>query len=120
MTQLDQLFAPKSIAIIGATVREGAIGNTVVRNFRIGQFEGAVYPINEKYDQVEGYPCYAKVTDIQSNIDLAIIALPSDYVEEAIHHCYDQGIRNVLIFSSGFAEVSEQGVVLQKRIVDFL
>lgn len=119
MTQLEQLFSPKSIAIIGATVREGAIGNTVVRNFRIGHFEGAVYPINEKYENVEGYPCYASVTDIQENIDLAIIALPSDYVEDAIHHCYDQGIRNVLIFSSGFAEVNESGKILQKRIVDF-
>lgn len=117
--QLNQLFSPKSIAIIGATVREGAIGNTSVRNFRVSNYQGKVYPINPRYEEIEGFTCYANVQDIQEHIDMAIIALPSEYVEASIRDCVKQGIRNVLIFSSGFAEMGEEGIKKQESLVSY-
>lgn len=118
-SQLDQLFSPKSIAIIGATVRAGAIGNTVVRNFRISDFSGRVYPINPRYEEIEDFKCYANVQDIEEHIDMAIIAVPGDFVEESVQDCAKQGIRNVLIFSSGFAEMDEEGARKQERLVAY-
>jgi acetate---CoA ligase (ADP-forming) len=119
MTALTRMFSPKSIAIIGATVREGAIGNTVVRNFRISNYSGSVYPINGRYEEVEGFKCYAEITQIEDPIDLAILALPSEYIEQSIEQCQLQGVKNLLIFSSGFAETGEEGEQLQNRIVAF-
>jgi acetate---CoA ligase (ADP-forming) len=119
MSNLAKLFSPKSIAIIGATVRQGAIGNTVVRNFRISNYPGAVYPINSRYDIVEGFTCYPTITAIKDEIDLAILAIPSELIEEAITDCQKQGVKHLLIFSSGFAEIGEAGEQLQNRIVAF-
>lgn len=117
--QLNRLFSPNSIAIIGATIREGAIGNTVVRNFRVSKFHGRVYPINPRYAEIEGFTCYSNVQDIQEQIDMAIIAVPGEHVEESVQDCVKQGIRNVLIFSSGFAEMDEDGVKRQERLVAY-
>lgn len=119
MSMLTKLFAPNSIAIIGATVRSGAIGNTVVRNFRISNYRGQVYPINSRYTKVEGYKCYPTILDIENGVDLAILALPSEYIEQAVIDCNKQGISNLLIFSSGFAETGEEGRILQDKIVAY-
>ncbi len=117
--QLNQFFSPKAIAIIGATEREGAIGNVVVRNFRVSNYQGNVYPVNPRYEEVEGFFCYANVQDIKEKIDMAIIAVPSEHVELSVRDCVKQGIRNVLIFSSGFAEMDEAGVKKQDDLVAY-
>ncbi|MFD0825966.1 acetate--CoA ligase family protein [Neobacillus sp. M.A.Huq-85] len=117
--QLEPLFSPKSIAIIGATIREGAIGNTAVRNFRISNYQGRVYPINPRYKEIEGFTCYSNVKEIQEQIDMAIIAVPGEHVERSVQDCAEQGIRHVLIFSSGFAEMGEEGTKMQERFVSY-
>ncbi|MFP5110215.1 acetate--CoA ligase family protein [Neobacillus sp. C211] len=117
--QINQLFSPKAIAIIGATIREGAIGNTAVRNFRVSNYQGDVYPINPRYEEIEGFTCYPNVKDIKEQIDMAIIAVPGERVEGSVRDCVEQGIRNVLIFSSGFAEMGEEGKKMQNGLVSY-
>lgn len=117
--ELYQFFSPQSVAIIGASQKKGAIGNTVVRNFIDLNFKGKVYPINPKYDQIEGFRCYPEVTAIPDEVDVAVIAVPNEHVETSIRTCAKKGIKYLLVFSSGFAELGEEGARKQEEIIKF-
>jgi predicted CoA-binding protein len=77
---LTPLFEPRSVAIIGATEREGSLGSVVVRNMLEAGFKGKLFAVNPKYEQVLGVPCYRSVEDIPHRLDLAIITTKADRV----------------------------------------
>jgi acetyltransferase len=100
--------------VIGASNRN--IGNFVVGNLLLG-FQGAVYPVNPNYKEIEGFPCFSSLEDIPHPIDLAIVLVPASSVPSVLEACAVKGIRRVIIESAGFAETGEEGLALQDQCV---
>ena len=105
---LDKIFNPKSIAVIGAPKEEGKVGYAIMKNlmvFKEQNKEHKIYPINPKYEEVFGLKCYKSVLDVENNIDLAVIAIPSKFVPMALEECGKKGIKGAIIITAGFSEV---------------
>ena len=79
---LDALFKPKAVAIIGASTKELSIGNVVIKNLLHYKFPGPIYPINPKVDEVRGIKAYKTILDVPGDVDLVHIAIPPLFVPE--------------------------------------
>lgn len=113
---LDALMSPRSIAIIGASQEATKIGGRPVDLLRRHGYAGRIYPVNPKAATVQGLRAYASVADIPEAPDLAIIAVDAERASEAVEQCAARGVRSVVVFSSGFAELGEQGRAMQERL----
>lgn len=106
---LEHFFKPSSIAIIGASEHEGKIGNVIMKNLvRLG-FRGGVYPVNPHGGTIENKKVYARVADIPTTPDCAIIVVPAPLVSEVLAECGKKKIRAAIIVSSGFKESGKDG-----------
>ncbi|MEX0957165.1 MAG: bifunctional acetate--CoA ligase family protein/GNAT family N-acetyltransferase [Rhizobiaceae bacterium] len=103
MTIRNMEFAahPRSIAVFGASIREGSVGRVVMRNIVAGGFEGDIWPVNPKYREVEGLHCYARVRDIPGVPDMAVIATPPDTVPGIISDLGKKGTRTAVVITAG-------------------
>lgn len=110
---LSTLFRPRSVAILGASTDENKIGGRPVRYLKHYGFAGPVYPINPRSPEVQGLTAYASILDVVGDVDLALIALPASAVLQAIRDCAEKGVKSVVIFSAGFAEIGDEGRELQ-------
>ncbi|MBU2550320.1 MAG: CoA-binding protein [Proteobacteria bacterium] len=115
---LNPLFNPGQIAVIGATPDLTRIGGRPIMYLLEAGYQGGIHPVNPKYDHISGLPCYAKVSDVPGEVDLAVIALPGPLVRPAIEDCAAKGVSAAIIFSAGFAETGEAGARAEKDIVD--
>ena len=115
--ELDSLFKPKSIAIIGASSKELSIGNVIIKNLVHYGYRGNIYPINPREPFVRNIKAYPSVFDVSEPIDLAHIIIPARFVPKAIEDCGKKGIKSVIINSAGFSEMGEEGLVLQKEFL---
>jgi acetyltransferase len=106
---LDRLFSPKSVAIIGATERPHSVGATVLRNVIEGGFAGAIYPVNPKYDSLAGRLAYANVRDLPEAPDLAIICTPALTVPGLIKQLGERGTRAAIILTAGLNAIEGGG-----------
>jgi len=111
---LSLLFNPKSIAVIGASKDPTKIGHVILKNLVEGGFAGQVYPVNPSADVILYQHAFASVKDIPSPVDLAIIVTPQPVVLKILEECGEKGIKNIVIITSGFAEVGnakdEEGI----------
>ena len=114
MSRLEKILYPKSIALIGASEKEGSVGNELLKNLK--DFKGQVYPVNQKYETLGGLKCFKSVVDIVGEIDLAIVAVPAGAVLGVIDQCHQAQVHDVVIVSSGFKEVGGEGAVLEQEI----
>lgn len=117
-TALDAIFAPKNIAVIGATENEGSVGRTIMSNLITNPFGGAVFPVNPKRSAVLGVKAYPTIQDVPDPVDLAVICTPSKSVPALIKDCVDLGIRGAIIISAGFKETGPEGVELERQIME--
>lgn len=117
LNNLDALFNPKSIAIIGASPDLKKIGGRPLSYLQNYGYKGDVYPINPKYDEINGLTCYHDILSVENSVDVAIIALPSSAVIENLEKCAKQGVKSVVIFSAGFGEIGHEGELEQQKIV---
>ena len=113
---LDALMAPRSIAIIGASQDASKIGGRPVELLRRYGYAGQVYPVNPNAAMVQGLQAYASLQAVPEAPDLAIIAVDAEKAPEAVEQCADRGVRSVVVFSSGFAELGEKGRAMQERL----
>ena len=113
---LKNLFHPRSVALIGASTEQNKLSGRPFRFFREYGYAGNVYPVNPKYPEIAGVPCFAKLSDIPGEVDLAVITLPATAVPEALAECGAKGVKAAAIISSGFAEVGGEGVRLQDEL----
>jgi len=113
---LDKIFKPKSIAVIGASNKEGAPGFRIFRNLIGSGYQGVAYPINPKHDSIQGVQAYKSVNDIPKVVDLAIIATPAKTVADVLEQCGKKGIKGILIISAGFKEIGDEGKALEKKL----
>src|ERR1035437_469571 len=102
--ELDSLFKPKSIAIIGASSKELSIGNVILKNLVHFGYTGKIYPINPKEPEVRGIKAYPTIFDVPGTIDLAHVIIPSKFVPQMIEDCGKKGIKSVIINSAGFSK----------------
>jgi len=113
---MDYFFKPRGVAVIGATTNPFKGGNAIVKNLIAG-FKGPVYPVNPRYDTIEGLRSYGSVTEVEGPVDLAIVFVPAPEVPSAVSSCIEKGIPGVMIESGGFAETGPEGQALQERLV---
>jgi len=116
--QLDRLFNPKTIAMIGASSVPGKWGFMVLLNILKGGYAGTVYPVNPKGESILGLPCYRSIGEIPGTVDLAIITVPASSVSSLIDDCGKKEIPNVIVITSDFSETGHGGAILERHIVE--
>lgn len=116
MDKLDAIFAPESIAVIGASTQKGKVGHDIFANILFGGFKGTIYPVNPKAKSIIGVKCYTSVTNIPDPIDLAMVILPPKLSLQAVKDCIAKGVKGVVIVSAGFKEVGGEGARIEEDI----
>lgn len=114
---LDAIFAPKSVAVIGATENVGAVGRTVLWNLISSPFGGTVYPVNPKRKSILGIRAYPSVAALPEKVDLAVITTPAGTVPGIMKECADAGVRGAVIISAGFKELGDPGIELERQVL---
>jgi acetate---CoA ligase (ADP-forming) len=112
------VLQPRSVAVIGASRTRGSIGAELFHNLVSFGFTGAVYPVNPAATEIDGFPAYRSVVDIDAPVDLAVITVPAAAVVEVARECAAKGVRGLVVISAGFAEVGGDGLELQRRLVE--
>ena len=115
---LDGLLNPASVAILGATDAPHRVGGRVMRYMHEAGFEGPIYPINPKRKTVQGKKAYSSISDIPGEADLAILSIPASVVTQALFDCAAKGAKAAVVFSSGFAEMGDEGRTMQDELRD--
>ncbi len=115
---LNKVFEPSSIAVIGASEREGSVGHQVLYNLVQGGFKGAIYPVNPAHDTVQGLPAFRSISAIDRPVDLAVIAIPARHIAGVMREAGEHGVQAALVLSAGFGETGKAGVARQREIVD--
>jgi len=114
---MDFFFNPRAIAVVGATPNSFKGGSSILKNLIAG-YQGRIYPINPRYDKIEGLPAFPSVSAVDGPVDLAIVFVPAQATPNAIEDCIRKGVSGVIIESGGFAETGPEGRRLQQRILD--
>jgi acetyl coenzyme A synthetase (ADP forming)-like protein len=114
---LEMFFAPRSIAIVGAGREPGKLGYNVLHNLVHYGYQGQIYPINPKADEIMGLKCYPTVLDVPDAIDLAVIVVPARFVPDIMQQCGEKGVKGVVIITAGFKEAGLEGVKLEREVV---
>ena len=115
LTAMKRIMEPSAVAVIGASAEDGKIGNSVMRNLIDGGYEGELYPVHPKADQILGHQCYPSIVDIPGNVDIAIFCIPAQFVANVIAECGRKQVAGAILIPSGFAEIGEHE--LQDEIV---
>ncbi|MCA8977084.1 MAG: acetate--CoA ligase family protein [Planctomycetes bacterium] len=113
---LDGLFRPRSVAVVGASRRDGSIGGQVVRNLVMGGFQGPVYPVNPKAEVVCSVPAHKSVKAIPGPVDLAVLAVPPDLVLAVAAECGRKGVKGLVVITAGFREIGGAGVEREQKL----
>ena len=115
---LTPLFEPGSVAIVGASEKEGKVGAVLLSNMLAAGFRGALFAVNPKYASVQGVRCYASVGKLPERVDLAVIATPAQTVPRVIDECGHVGIRAAVVITAGFSETGPEGARLEHALLD--
>lgn len=105
--QLDRLLSPKSVAIIGASPREGSWGRTTIENLRAIGYGGNILPVNPRYDRVAGHECYPDLAALPDVPDAAVVAVAAAAVPDAIESAIEQGVPAAVVYASGFGAAGQ-------------
>ncbi len=116
MNQIELLFNPKSIAIIGATPKKEKVGYAIFKNIVQGGYKGKIYLVNPKYTEIEGFKVYKDIKEINDKVDLAIIAIPLKYVPQLMKELGEAGVKAAVVISAGGRETGEKGKKLEEEI----
>jgi acetyltransferase len=115
---LDAIFAPRTVAVIGATETYGSVGRTVLWNLISNPFGGTVFPVHPNRPSVLGIKAYHGIKDVPERVDLAVVVTPAAAVPEVIGECVDAGVRGAIVISAGFKEVGPAGAELEQRVLE--
>ena len=115
---LDKIFNPQNVAIVGASDAEGSVGYAIVKNFTKMGFAGKVYFVNIRKPEILGIKTYKSVDEIPEPIDLAMIATPAKTVPDVMEECGKANVKGVIIVSAGFKETGPAGKALEKKIFE--
>jgi acyl-CoA synthetase (NDP forming) len=116
--ELDAVFAPKSVAIVGASNDPTKWGGTIMNNIISGYYAGALYPVNPRAEHIFGHKAYPSLAELPEVPDLVLIAVPAKLVLGLVEECGELGVRAVVVITSGFSEVSEEGAALERQVAE--
>ena len=115
---LDSILRPKTVAVIGATDRQGSVGRTILENLLRGSFGHSTYPVNPRHDEILGAHCYPTIGDVPRAVELAVVVTPAVTVPGVVRDCVAAGVRGAVIISAGFKETGTEGARLETKILD--
>ena len=115
---LETIFHPKSVAIIGTNNVKGTVPHDILDNILKSDFNGIVYPVSPREKSIKGIKAYKYVIDVPDDIDLAILVFPSPVCHLALEQCGQKGIKSVIIISAGFKEIGEKGLIREKQLIE--
>ena len=118
MTRLDAIFRPRSIAIVGASRTPGKVGHILTRNMIDSGYEGKIYPVIPKADEILGLKCSKTIGDIQGDVDLAVISIPAGLVLQVAEECGMKGVKALVVITAGFKETGHEGAILERQLVE--
>ena len=113
---LNLIFRPRHVAVVGASEKAGTIGNALMKNLADGRFSGTVLPVNPKYQTMHGQACVASVSALKTGADLAVIATPMPSVPDIVSQCVEKKIGGAVIISAGGKEIGEAGREIEEKI----
>ena len=113
---LESIFLPQSVAVIGATDREGTVGRSIVSNLLESKFPIKVYAVNPSHSEVLGIKTYKQIGDIPGRVDLAVVVTPAHTVPQVIGECVDADVKSAVVISAGFRERGHEGILLEGQI----
>lgn len=114
---LDAIFAPTTVAVIGATDRAGSVGRTILWNLISNPFGGTVFPVNPTKASILGIRAYPNIASVPEPVDLAVIVTPAHTVPGIVEECAAAGVRGLIIISAGFKERGPEGAELERQVL---
>jgi acetate---CoA ligase (ADP-forming) len=118
--QLTALLAPRTIAVVGASRRDGTMGHQILHNLITYGFTGAVYPVNPKAASVCAVRAYSRVADVPDPLDVAMIVVPKEQVLEVAEECGAAGVKGLIVISAGFREVGSEGAARERQLMEIV
>ena len=115
---LDMFFAPKAVAVIGASANPKKLGNAVLANVMASGFKGGIYPINPKEEQILGLKCFHSVLDVPGPVDQAVVLIPARFVPSVLEECGQKGVKGAIIITAGFREVGADGREAERKLLE--
>jgi acetyltransferase len=115
---LKPLFAPKSVAVFGASDSADSVGQVVFQNMLQSGFQGALYPINPNHSEIQGCKAYSSISEITESVELAVIATPPQSVPDIIEECGKHNVKAAVIITAGFSETGEAGKALEHTVLE--
>ncbi len=112
------VLEPRSIAVIGASRRRATVGGAILHNLLAAEFNGPIYAVNDRSDVVQSLPAYRAIGEVPGPVDLAVVVVPAHAVVGVTRECAAAGVRAVLVISSGFAEMGEEGARRQRELLE--
>ena len=116
--ELDAIFKPRSVAIIGATPKKGTIGRETLNNTFSAEFRGKIFPVNPNYEVIHSVKCYSTILDVPDAVDLAVIIVPKQGVKEVVRQCGEKGVKGLVVISAGFSEVGSEGKAREREVLE--
>ena len=117
-SQLNAIFQPSSIAVVGASTRAGTVGNDLFRNLLFNEFNGPVYPVNPKANNVLGVHAYPDLPSVPGEVDLAVLIVPAAAVLQVVDQAIAKGVKSLVVISAGFKETGGKGAELERQLRD--
>ena len=114
---LESIFAPKNVALIGATETVGSVGRTLMWNLISNPFGGAVFPINPKRPSVLGVKAYPNIASVPEPVELAVVVTPAQSIPKLIAECVEAGVKGAIVISAGFKETGPLGAELERQVL---
>ncbi|GAG40448.1 unnamed protein product, partial [marine sediment metagenome] len=118
VAELDSIFKPKSLAVIGASSNPAKWGGMVLGRALACPFRGSIYPVNPKETEISGLRAYRDVLEIPDPVDLAVFTIPAAQVPAAMRSCVEKGIKGAVVISADFAETGERGRALEEATIE--
>ncbi len=115
---LDNFFNPKSVAVIGASKDPRKVGSSILGNLKDNGYSGGIYPVNPSADSIMGLKSFDKTSSIPAKVDLAVIAVPREFVMDVIKDCGMKGVRAAIVITAGFKETGSDGRILEESLLE--
>lgn len=111
------LLDAQTVAVVGASPDDNKIGGKPMRFLREFEFRGRIFPVNPRYEEIGGHRCYPDIASIEGPIDAVILAVPYQHAQKVIEQCVRHGVRQIIMFSSGYAETGAEGAARQQALL---
>ena len=113
---LDRVFAPRRIAVVGASENPTSVGGIILANLTENGFSGEVHPVNPRHERLAGRRCFRGIGDVPGPVDVAIVCTPAATVPGVVRECGEAGVTGVVVISAGFREVGPDGAQLERQV----